>query len=196
MPGRLGSPATRLAAALARRPGFERWIGPDDDVVVAQAVCLAGLAWPGRARWRLPRPVTALAGVGIAAGGVAGIAAGAAHGGRLTPRVEPPADALLLTTGPYAVSRNPVYAGLLVATGAVAVLRRRPEPLLAWAALLAVLARKARREEVRLAARFGPEYEEYRRRTPRFLGLPAPTSPRRRNPSDDVLGAPRRPSLG
>lgn len=172
MPG----PAARVAAALARR-GLGRWIGPDDGVVVVQATCLAGLAWPGRARWRLPRAVSVPATVALLAGGAFGVAAGAAHGPHLTPRVEPLADAPLLTSGPYALSRNPVYAGLLVAAAGWAVLRRRPEPLLAWAGLVAALAAKARREEERLAERHGAAYAEYRRRTPRFVGRTGRSGP-------------------
>lgn len=168
MPG----PAARVAAWLAGRPGWERWIGPDDGVVVAQALGLAALAWPGRARWSLPAPLTVgAAGVTLAGAGFAAVA-GAAHGTRLTPRVEPPDGAPLLTSGPYALSRHPVYGGLLAAGAGWAVLRRRPEPLVAWAALLGVLTVKTRREEVRLAARYGPTYEAYRARTPRFLGAP------------------------
>ena len=167
----MSGPAARLAARVSIRPGMDRWIGPDDGVVVVQALALTALAWPGRGRWPLAAPVRALAVCGLVGGAVFGIAAGAAHGSRLTPRVEPPADAELLTDGPYALSRNPIYAGLLVAGAGWAVLRRRPEPVLAWVGLLAALTVKAREEEHRLNARFGAVYEEYRRRTPRFVGL-------------------------
>lgn len=172
------APARAIAAALARRPGWDRWIGPDDGVVVAQALSLAALAWPGRPLWRLGAPTAVVAGVAMATGGVLAVAAGAAHGTRLTPRVEPPDDATLLTTGPYAVSRHPIYGSLLVATAGWALLRRRPEPLLAWTALLAALTTKTRHEEARLAARYGPAYEDYRARTPRFLGPPRARAPR------------------
>lgn len=168
----LAAPARALAAALARRPGWSRWIGPDDAVVVGQAVSLAALAWPGRPLWRLGTTAAAAAGAAMAAGAGLAVAAGAAHGALLTPRVEPPDDATLLTTGPYAVSRNPIYGGLLVGTAGWALLRRRPEPLLAWGALLAVLTTKAEQEEERLAARYGRAYEDYRAGTPRFIGLP------------------------
>ncbi len=143
-----------------------------DRLVAAQAAALAALAWPGRPRWALPRALRALAAaVGVAGGALAAWAA-SAHGPRLTPRVEPPDDAVLLTTGPYAVSRHPVYAALALGTAGVAVLRRRPEPLLAWAALVVVLDRKTRHEEQRLVARFGDAYARYRDATPRLLGRP------------------------
>jgi len=166
------SPAlSGIATWLAARPGMTRWIGPDDGVVVEQAAALAALTWPGRARWQLPATATVAAAVALAGGGALAVAAGLAHGGRLTPRVEPPEDADLHTGGLYAHSRNPIYAGLLVASAGWAVLRRRPEPLLAWVALLTVLVRKARHEEARLGQRFGAPYEAYRHRTPRFIGV-------------------------
>ena len=164
------SPPALVAEWLSRRPGMARWIGPEDDVVVVQALALAALAWPGGARWRLPPQVTALAGGATAAGVALGLLAAVPHAGRLTPRVEPPDDIGLLADGVYALSRNPMYAGLLLAGAGWAVLRRRPEPVAAWAVLAAVLKAKARREERRLHARFGPEYERYRARTPRFVG--------------------------
>lgn len=164
------NPAARIAARVSRRPGMERWIGPDDDVVVLQAAALASLAWPGPARWRLPAPVVAIAGAAAAVGATIGVLAAATHHGHLTPRVEPPDDLDLLRHGPYAASRNPIYAGLLLAGAGWAVLRRRPEPALAWVALFTILHVKARREEHRLHSRFGAEYERYRARTPRFIG--------------------------
>jgi len=170
-----------IAARVAAVPGMERWIGPDDGAVVAQGASLAALAWPGRARWHLPSPVRAAGCAALVGGGGVGIAAGRTHGAKLTPRVEPPEGAELFTGGMYAWSRNPIYAGLLVAGGGWAVLRRRPEPMLAWVGLLAALTTKVRHEEVRLRERFGDDYEAYRRRTPRFFGLPRPAHPIQRS---------------
>ena len=115
--GALSGPLSGIAARVAAVPGMERWIGPDDGAVVAQGASLAALAWPGRARWHLPGPVRAAACAALVGGGAVGIAAGRTHGARLTPRVEPPEDAKLFTGGLYACSRNPIYAGLLVAGG-------------------------------------------------------------------------------
>lgn len=167
-------PLDAVAARLAAVPALQRWIGPGDGVVVAQAAAIAALAWPGPARWPLPAAARGVACVAFVGGGAVMVASGATHGSRLTPRVEPPEGAELLTGGLYALSRNPIYAGLLTAAAGWAVLRRRPEPVLAWVALWAVLTRKARHEEARLVERFGADYEEYRRRTPRFVGLPRP----------------------
>jgi protein-S-isoprenylcysteine O-methyltransferase Ste14 len=145
---------------------------PSDIAVGAQGLSLAGLLWPGRARWRLPAAVTAGAAVLLSAGTALAVAGARAQGRHLTPHVEPPADAPLLMTGPYRVSRNPVYAGLMAAAAGFAVLRRRVEPLVAFAALAATLHVKTGMEEQALKARFGAEYDAYCARTPRLLGLP------------------------
>ncbi|WP_024287530.1 isoprenylcysteine carboxylmethyltransferase family protein [Cellulomonas sp. KRMCY2] len=155
-------------------------IDPADRIVAAQAFALAALAFPGRARWPLPTPVTAAATLATASGAALAVWGARPHGRRLTPRVATPTDLPLLRSGPYALSRNPIYAGLLLAGAGWALLRRRPEPLVAWAALAVVLSVKVRREEAHLVGRFGPSYEDYRRSTPRFLGLPS-RRPRQRS---------------
>ncbi len=141
-------------------------------LVVAQFACLAGLCWPGRPRWSLPAFLMATTGVGVGIG--AGLAGSAAMqlGADLHPAVQPKEGALLRTDGPYAFSRNPLYVGLMIAAMNVAVLRRRPEPLLCAAALGGVLFAKVVAEEQRLREHFGAGYADYVARTPRLLGLP------------------------
>jgi protein-S-isoprenylcysteine O-methyltransferase Ste14 len=143
-----------------------------DLLVVAQSVAGAALLWPGRARWRLPRAVTAGCLAAAAAGAVLTEEGVRTLGRDLTPFVTPREGAGLATDGAFRLSRNPVYAGLLVAGGSLAVLRRRPEPLLAFAALAAVFHVKVGVEEKRLRARFGAEYDAYAARTPKLLGVP------------------------
>lgn len=97
--------------------------------------------------------------------------AGAKELGRqLTPAVEPVRDGALRTRGPYAFSRHPVYAGLLTAATGVALLRRRPEPLVALGVLSAVLHMKSAAEEEQLRVRFGEDWNRYAATTPRLLG--------------------------
>ena len=76
----------------------------------------------------------------------------------------------LVTTGPFAVSRNPIYLGntLLVAGAAPAL----DNPWFLPAALIAAFAvtqLAIRREEAHLAARFGSQWRDYANRTPRWL---------------------------
>lgn len=145
---------------------------PSDLLVAAQVVAIAGLAWPGSPRWHLPRVVTGGSALAVVIGGGVALAAGAHLGKDLRPAVEPRPGATLRTDGVYGLSRHPLYAGLLVASTGVAVLRRRPEPLVALAALSAVLHVKSGVEETRLARRFGAGYADYVARTPKLLGLP------------------------
>jgi protein-S-isoprenylcysteine O-methyltransferase Ste14 len=143
-------------------------------LVVAQALCLTALAWPGPPRWRLPAPLAVLATAAGAAGTVV-IEEGVRFLGRdVAPLIERRAGARLQTRGPYAWSRNPIYGGMLVVAAAVAVLRRRPEPVAAVTVLSLALHARTGLEEQRLRRRFGVEYVEYAARTPRLLGLRRP----------------------
>lgn len=76
----------------------------------------------------------------------------------------------LVTSGPFARSRNPIYAAnaaLLVGLGFALA---NPWFLPAAAALVVLTTRLAiRREERHLAARFGDAYRDYRARVPRWL---------------------------
>lgn len=149
-------------------------------LLAAQAASSAAIGWPGPARWALPTPVRVAAGaLALTGGALAAAGAGQQHG-QLTPHVEPPQQAHLVTDGAYALSRHPIYVGLLTAAAGTAVLRRRPEPLVAWAVLATVLHRKAVLEERWLAARFGSDWQDYARRVPRVLGpVPAGLGGRR-----------------
>jgi protein-S-isoprenylcysteine O-methyltransferase Ste14 len=138
-------------------------------IVGAQSLALAALAWPGSARWRLHPVVAVAAGAAAVAGAGVAIAAGTRLGADLTPLVEPRPGARLHTDGLYRFSRNPLYAGVLPSSAGVAVLRRRPEPLVAVAALSVIFHVKVGVEESRLRARFGSEYEAYAARTGRLL---------------------------
>lgn len=81
----------------ATTPGRRAALRAGDGLVAAQGAALAGMAWPGPPRWRLPRAAAATAVGAVAAGGLLAVAAARAHGARLTPRVEPVPDATLLT---------------------------------------------------------------------------------------------------
>jgi protein-S-isoprenylcysteine O-methyltransferase Ste14 len=152
---------------------MRRTMHPTDALVAAQFVTAAGLLWPGRARWPLPRGVRGAAGAAMLGGAALSGAGVRELGSDLTPFVDPRRGAALRTGGAFGLSRNPVYAGLLLAATGFAVLRRRPEPVLAATALTMVLQVKMGVEETRLRARFGDEYAAYAARTPRLLGLPA-----------------------
>lgn len=127
---------------------------------------------PGGPALPLPRWSRLVGAAGVVLGGTVAVASAAALGRDLTPSVEPRDGAGLRTTGPYALSRHPLYAGLLLASAGTVLLRARAGTAGAAAALAVVLHLKADAEEQVLARRFGGAWEDYRARVPRLLGLP------------------------
>ena len=75
----------------------------------------------------------------------------------------------LVQDGPYSISRNPLYVFSIIGAGGVGAAADSLVTIpLAALGCYAVFAGIVRKEEVFLAARFGPEYEAYRRQVPRF----------------------------
>jgi|SRR5580658_264382 protein-S-isoprenylcysteine O-methyltransferase Ste14 len=80
------------------------------------------------------------------------------------------ADHELIRTGPYAVVRHPVYASLFLMMLATGLLFARwPMLLLSIALYIAGTEIRIHAEEGLLRARFGEEFEEYRRQVPAYL---------------------------
>lgn len=75
----------------------------------------------------------------------------------------------LVTDGPYAYSRNPMYVSWTLAYIGVAGLANSTWPLVLLPAVVAATHRQVRREEQRLAARFGIAYEVYADRVSRYI---------------------------
>lgn len=75
----------------------------------------------------------------------------------------------LVTTGLYARVRSPIYSGMLLGLGGVVLMIGTIPALLAWGAVLAVLAWQARREEAHVAAQHPAEFPAWAARTGRFL---------------------------
>jgi protein-S-isoprenylcysteine O-methyltransferase Ste14 len=76
----------------------------------------------------------------------------------------------LITTGPFAKTRNPIYlANTLLATGAGLLLGVGWLVLAGLAASVLTQKLAIAREERHLARRFGREWEDYAARTPRWL---------------------------
>lgn len=85
---------------------------------------------------------------------------------RVTP--DPAEDSQLVTRGPYAWIRHPMYSGLLLCCGGLVIDSFRLWRLGLWLVLLVVLLVKAEIEERQLLRRV-PGYHDYRRKTKRFL---------------------------
>src|SRR5262249_1705854 len=133
-----------------RGPGPWNWLG-----LIPVAVGVAGLAWVFGTMFaqfpRLPEVVELDEGEGFLTA---------------TSRI-------LITHGPFALSRNPmflsglsVWIGWAIFYGSVSV---GVAILLFWAFANYL---KVPQEERGLEARFGDEYRAYRRRVPRWLGIP------------------------
>lgn len=75
----------------------------------------------------------------------------------------------LVTDGPYALTRNPMYLGWSAGVLGLAAASRSAWMLIAWALAVGALDREIRAEESRLSTRFGREYATYRARVPRYL---------------------------
>jgi protein-S-isoprenylcysteine O-methyltransferase Ste14 len=80
------------------------------------------------------------------------------------------AVARLVTTGPYRISRNPMYTGHVVALAGAALWAGSWWPLIvAPLSVLATLRWVIEPEEAYLAQRFGAEYQLYRSRVRRWV---------------------------
>lgn len=75
----------------------------------------------------------------------------------------------LISAGPYARLRHPIYSGIIAAAAGAALLRGTLSALLAFVLFAAGFWIKARREEILLSTEFGAALDSYRHRTGMFL---------------------------
>ncbi|MBU1250274.1 MAG: isoprenylcysteine carboxylmethyltransferase family protein [Actinobacteria bacterium] len=104
----------------------------------------------------------------VVVGLVIAVIAGVGLGRALTPSPVPRAEAELVTTGAFALTRHPIYSGLLVLGAGLAVIGASPWHLGAWAALLVTLMVKSRFEERLLLERY-EAYAQYAARVGRLV---------------------------
>lgn len=82
----------------------------------------------------------------------------------------PTEDHRIIDTGPYAIVRHPVYAGLLLAASATALERGRAEAIVGLLTLIAAVALRAKLEERFLRRDLSDEaYAAYRARVPMLV---------------------------
>jgi len=137
--------------------------------VAIQVVLLVALiATPAADHWPTPRWLSVLGLVAILAGMIVVILATTRLGSALTANPMPKEAAQLATAGFYAVVRHPIYSGVLLATIGVAVRSGNAATAAVGLVLVVFFHIKARWEETKLAAQY-PDYQEYARRTPRFV---------------------------
>ena len=80
----------------------------------------------------------------------------------------------VVRTGPYALTRHPIYSGLLLSLLATAALWNSWSAFLGWILLLWAFAIKLRQEERLLLASLGPEYARYRAEVPALFPVRPP----------------------
>ena len=140
------------------------WVAAQFAVI---ALCLAAVVvppdWPARIRGAL----TAIGAVLAVAGLAVAVWASRALGPALTPFPQPAEGAALVSSGPYAVVRHPVYAGGLLFFAGWS-LYAGPVALALTCVLAVLWARKTVVEERRLDAAY-PEYAAYAARVRRRL---------------------------
>jgi protein-S-isoprenylcysteine O-methyltransferase Ste14 len=78
----------------------------------------------------------------------------------------------IVRTGPYAITRHPIYTGLLLALVGTMLVRNEVAALLGCALIAIGVVLKVRREEALLTQHFGDAYLEYRAAVPRLVPLP------------------------
>jgi protein-S-isoprenylcysteine O-methyltransferase Ste14 len=142
------------------------------------AIAAVGIGRAMPARQRLPVSVRALGGAALVAGlglDVAAMATMHRHRANILPHR--PATALV-TSGPFALTRNPIYLGNTLALAGAGLLFSNPWLLVGAAcAARAVTGLLIAPEERHLAARFGADWVAYARHVPRWLGSGSRTMP-------------------
>jgi protein-S-isoprenylcysteine O-methyltransferase Ste14 len=81
-------------------------------------------------------------------------------------------DHELRTSGPYAVTRHPIYTGLIGMVLGTALVSGNGEWILILIAVVVILVARATREERVMASTFPQRYEAYRKRVPGFVPRP------------------------
>jgi protein-S-isoprenylcysteine O-methyltransferase Ste14 len=116
-------------------------------------------------------PVHAAAAPLLAAGYAAYKAAGSYRIGRAggPPGMSQGMPDRLVTTGVYAWTRNPMYLGHLTFMTGAALVTRSPLAIGALALAGPWFGGRVAKDEARLTEAFGADYEEYRRRVPRWI---------------------------
>jgi len=85
------------------------------------------------------------------------------------------AEHAVVRGGPYAITRHPIYSGLLLALLGTAITRDTKAALLGLPLVFAGFFVKSKQEERLLVERFGPEYEKYRAEVPALIPRPGRT---------------------
>lgn len=161
--GRAGDdPVSRMEPVVV--PFIFLWFG---------TIALHGTGWtPGLFEPRLFRsPVLEGAGVVLALAGLALQLTSLHQMGRSWRiGIDPDSHELLVTTGVFGISRNPIYVALDLIAVSIVLMSGSLYFLVTGLLVMAGIHVQIHREEHFLAGAFGEEYDRYRARVPRYLG--------------------------
>ena len=152
---------------MTERSAERRWLAVG-VVAVQAALLLAFFLAPRRHDWPVPDWLGAAGSIVVVAGAGVLVVAAVNLGRSLTPLPTPAPKASLRTGGLYRFVRHPIYSGLLALVFGGAVTSGSAVRLGLATALLGLLSRKAAWEEDMLRRRYSG-YDDYARRTPRFV---------------------------
>jgi protein-S-isoprenylcysteine O-methyltransferase Ste14 len=142
-----------------------RWTNvPIPETYVAALLGAGVLQVVAPLRMPLPQGIARLLGWPALAAGI-GLAAWAVRSAGETDVDQP---SRLVTSGAYAVSRNPMYVGWSLTILGAGAIRRNAWLLGTWLPASRALHREVLGEEVRLAAAFGARYAAYAARVGRY----------------------------
>jgi protein-S-isoprenylcysteine O-methyltransferase Ste14 len=163
-----------------------RWSNvPLPEPYLAAIVGAAGLHLVVPLRFPLGRGTRSILGGGLLTTGI-GLAAWAVASAE---DADVEGDSELLTSGAYALTRNPMYMGWSIGALGLAVATGSAWLLAGWAVAVAAIDREIDAEESRLLRRFGATYTAYHDRVPRYL----PSVKTRRSVARTAVG-PRQPA--
>jgi len=164
-----------MAAGWSARTAAHHDLGaesPSRVLTLAALIMFIASYWPVPAAqvWNSPEPVR-WAMVALVVIGLSFTWAARLHLGPLWSNTSAPTEAhRIVETGPYAIVRHPVYAGLLLAALATAMERGRIEAVAGAFTLIAAVSLRAKLEEHFLRRDLSEAaYAEYRARVPMLL---------------------------
>jgi protein-S-isoprenylcysteine O-methyltransferase Ste14 len=120
-------------------------------------------------------PIVAWIGVALVAIGLAHAVWARLHLGKLwSARVTLKTEHRIIKTGPYKITRHPIYTGMLLALVGTVLVRDTVVGLIGFALITIGFVLKLRQEERMLTEHFGDDYRVYRREVPALIPHPWP----------------------
>ena len=139
-------------------------------ILIEAAGAIVLMLWPAPHPADLPAWLYPAAGTLAMASALFGIVAGIHLGRQMRVQAVVTEDHKLITSGPYSIVRHPIYTCLLGLFFSAALVFAHPMALLVAGPIFLIGTEiRMRAEDKLLAAHFGPQFDEYRRRVSAYL---------------------------